>query len=587
MSEVYCTLLTSDAYIRGVQVLISSLRDAGVTRRIAVLYTPTTLSQPVLDTLQAPGFIDHLISVSPILSRATSNLALLGRPDLVATVTKIHVFNQTQFSRVVFLDADTVVLRNIDELFDVDADFAASPDVGWPDCFNSGMFVCKPSSDTFDSLMGLATAGISFDGGDQGLLNYHFPNWHKLSFTYNVTPTATYSYLPAYRAFAHQVAVIHFIGATKPWHYTAFADGTLFNPPRDMNVDYQGLVEKWWHVWVKHFTPMRTGITIPDYADSFSVSGKSGTAIETSGRPAPNPAVSRLQRDAGVKVPSRDTSPVRRIPRQPPPPLPYPMTAWDATKEAPPPASSPAGRRSLIRNMPSSDGASPNAWDMPTDPSPSIFVSEITQQRGHHRKGSSSSIFPWEAGKKDKEKPSRRFPAEETTGSGDDEEEDFSYVNTAPPDEIIGDVRDSTTTGSSNASSPSEEGTGFGPNGWRNAWDHLPEIGEYANVMANVLDARARRQKAMEAAAKANKANMPPPPPLSVVIPGSRTRPPPEAITSPTERYGWKKSETWDPSKQLEQLKQGTAGFIQRGVTTPGPGPVKKNGTPSQRGRQR
>jgi len=40
----------------------------------------------------------------------------------------------------VFLDADTLVLDNVDELFER-PELAAAPDVGWPDCFNSGVFV--------------------------------------------------------------------------------------------------------------------------------------------------------------------------------------------------------------------------------------------------------------------------------------------------------------------------------------------------------------------------------------------------------------------------------------------------------------
>ena len=38
--------------------------------------------------------------------------------------------------RCVFLDADTLVLQNIDDLFSRE-ELSAAPDVGWPDCFNS------------------------------------------------------------------------------------------------------------------------------------------------------------------------------------------------------------------------------------------------------------------------------------------------------------------------------------------------------------------------------------------------------------------------------------------------------------------
>ena len=44
--------------------------------------------------------------------------------------------------RCVFLDADTLVRQNIDDLFSRE-ELSAAPDVGWPDCFNS---VCPPDS---------------------------------------------------------------------------------------------------------------------------------------------------------------------------------------------------------------------------------------------------------------------------------------------------------------------------------------------------------------------------------------------------------------------------------------------------------
>jgi glycogenin glucosyltransferase len=55
----------------------------------------------------------------------------------MAALTKIGLWKQTQFRKVVYVDADVVAMRAPDELFDVDAEFAACPDIGWPDCFNS------------------------------------------------------------------------------------------------------------------------------------------------------------------------------------------------------------------------------------------------------------------------------------------------------------------------------------------------------------------------------------------------------------------------------------------------------------------
>ena len=54
-------------------------------------------------------------------------------------------------------------MSNIDELFERE-EFSAAPDVGWPDCFNSGVFVFIPSTTTYQSLLKFAIDNGSFDG---------------------------------------------------------------------------------------------------------------------------------------------------------------------------------------------------------------------------------------------------------------------------------------------------------------------------------------------------------------------------------------------------------------------------------------
>lgn len=120
----------------------------------------------------------------------------IGRRDLAASLTKLHLFRLTQYDTVIFLDADTLVCRPLTPLFDTvnpERPFAAAPDSGWPDAFNSGVMVVKPSLETFNDLVKMMNERGSWDGGDQGLLNDYFPNWHRLSFTYNVTPSAYYT----------------------------------------------------------------------------------------------------------------------------------------------------------------------------------------------------------------------------------------------------------------------------------------------------------------------------------------------------------------------------------------------------------
>lgn len=118
----------------------------------------------------------------------------IGRPDLSSVLTKLHVFRLTQYSKIIFLDADVLPVRPLSHLFTLPYEFSAVPDVGWPDIFNSGMMVLTPGEDRFQEIRELVRSRGSWDGGDQGILNeWRGENWHRLSFTYNTTPTAAYT----------------------------------------------------------------------------------------------------------------------------------------------------------------------------------------------------------------------------------------------------------------------------------------------------------------------------------------------------------------------------------------------------------
>ncbi|KKK26444.1 hypothetical protein P175DRAFT_0501177 [Aspergillus ochraceoroseus IBT 24754] len=247
-SAVYCTLLLSDDYLPGAVVLAHSLRDNGTHAKLAVLYTPDTLQEATIHELQT--VYDILIPVHPMTNHIPANLWLMERPDLIATFTKIELWRQTQFTRIVYIDCDVVAIRAPDELLELEAGFAAAPDVGWPDCFNSGVMALRPNLEDYYALKALAERGISFDGADQGLLNLHFRNWHRLSFTYNCTPSANYQYIPAYKHFQSTISMIHFIGSQKPW-----------NVPRQVapfDSPYNQLLGRWWTIYDRHYRPALT-----------------------------------------------------------------------------------------------------------------------------------------------------------------------------------------------------------------------------------------------------------------------------------------------------------------------------------------
>ncbi|CDH50933.1 glycogenin-1 [Lichtheimia corymbifera JMRC:FSU:9682] len=250
--KAYITLITNDTYAPGALVLAHRLRDIGSIHDLVCLVTHQVSNH--VRALLLDRCYTRLVDVQELFTTRFENLLLLGRPELGATLTKIQLWGLTEYTKLVFLDADTLPIRNIDDLFSRPA-FSAAPDTGWPDCFNSGVFVAEPSDSIYQGLLQMATDKGSFDGGDQGLLNSFFCHWpetpqHRLPFTYNTTPSAVYSYLPAYREFKQKISVIHFIGKDKPWHHTQrFADGSLFKPA---GTDTEFL-QLWWDTWDRHY----------------------------------------------------------------------------------------------------------------------------------------------------------------------------------------------------------------------------------------------------------------------------------------------------------------------------------------------
>ncbi|XP_014393900.1 PREDICTED: glycogenin-2 [Myotis brandtii] len=191
------------------------------------------------------------------------HLAFLKRPELGVTLTKLHCWTLTRYSKCVFLDADTLVLCNIDELFER-SEFSAAPDPGWPDCFNSGVFVFRPSLRTHRLLLQHAVDHGSYDGADQGLLNSFFSSWatadiqKHLPFVYNLSSSAAYTYSPAFRQFGSRAKVVHFLGPKKPWNYkyNPQTGSVLEEAPGTAPQHQLSFLNLWWNIYQHSILPL-------------------------------------------------------------------------------------------------------------------------------------------------------------------------------------------------------------------------------------------------------------------------------------------------------------------------------------------
>ncbi len=220
METAYVTTLThGDAYVPGVEALGRSLDKTGTPHPKVVLVTadvPSTARQHLVER----GW--RIWEVEPIENPNPDNRQFF--PRFARTFTKLRAFGLSEPAKLVLLDADTIVLQNIDDLFERPA-LAAAPDFLLPDRFNSGVMVIEPNTETLARMMAALSSAASYDGGDQGFLNTFYPDWyaspavHRLPAGYNLHQFI-YQFLRAHPSLLPQLEreakIVHYT-VQKPW----------------------------------------------------------------------------------------------------------------------------------------------------------------------------------------------------------------------------------------------------------------------------------------------------------------------------------------------------------------------------------
>ena len=131
---------------------------------------------------------------------------------------KMRLWQLTDYERVVFIDADALVLKNCDRLFDY-PEFCAAPNVyeSLEDFhrLNSGVFTAQPNMATFDRMMAVLDRPDAFwRRTDQTFLEAFFPDWHGLPVFYNMLQYVWLK-LPGLWSW-EQIHVLHY-QYEKPW----------------------------------------------------------------------------------------------------------------------------------------------------------------------------------------------------------------------------------------------------------------------------------------------------------------------------------------------------------------------------------
>jgi alpha-N-acetylglucosamine transferase len=265
LQHAYATLVTNEEYGRGALALVRSLRWTGSEAPIVVLATGEAEH---LDELEREGC--RIVAVQqPSLSpefRLRHSRAALHRAapfnkgnkpafhDPIDNFCKLELWKLDDYGKIVFLDADSVVVKPIDTLFGF-PEFSGAPNLYETlvdfHRLNSGVFVAEPSRATYERLIErLDRPGVFWRRTDQTFLEAFFPDWHKLPYTFN-TMQYVYFNLPELWVWK-SIRVVHY-QYEKPW--------AAENPKRHLLAP---VIDLWWQMFEGKPPPQDLPVQRPD-----------------------------------------------------------------------------------------------------------------------------------------------------------------------------------------------------------------------------------------------------------------------------------------------------------------------------------
>lgn len=230
-SYAYVTLVTNADYVTGAAALVRSLRHHGASADIVVMHTGGVDGSALeeLGLLGAQPVEAGLLPTSDAFNARHQRKTIHGRNPFTKgrkpafhtpldNFAKLRLWELEQYERVVFIDADAIVVRNIDRLFAY-PEFSAAPNVyeSLKDFhrLNSGLFVARPSRRTFARMIAALDAPDAYwPRTDQSFLQHFFPHWHGLPVFFNMLQYVWFN-LPELWDWK-SVSVVHY-QYEKPW----------------------------------------------------------------------------------------------------------------------------------------------------------------------------------------------------------------------------------------------------------------------------------------------------------------------------------------------------------------------------------
>ena len=206
--------LYTDSYLTAITTLGHSLKAANVKARMILVYMPDRLSPRTLCLAKAAGWTMHPVDLVPPPHNGKGI-----HPQYTDQYTKLRIWtlDSIGIKSLVYLDADTLVRRNFDELFALPFNFAAVPDVfinhrGFTIGFNAGVLFVRPSTAIFQDMMSkLEIAVYPPIMAEQAFLNVYFGSQvGRLPYAYNANLAIKFRNPKLWDSMVDDMRIVHY-----------------------------------------------------------------------------------------------------------------------------------------------------------------------------------------------------------------------------------------------------------------------------------------------------------------------------------------------------------------------------------------
>lgn len=216
MKQAYVTLLSSSNYLKAVIALNQNLIDLNSQYPLLVMVTKDIASQtiPYLQKEKILYKIVDYLNYSKLTQKNFENSYILN------IASKLNVFLLKEYDKIVYIDADSFFLANIDELFNY-PDGAMYTEPGYNYGF-TGMFVCCPKNHILEYYMAILEKFDIWESDLLGALWFPFKTNKDYRIPFQYFINITLQNLDTYDL--TQMKGIHFCYNYKPWNYNNVLD---------------------------------------------------------------------------------------------------------------------------------------------------------------------------------------------------------------------------------------------------------------------------------------------------------------------------------------------------------------------------